>query len=236
MQDKKQKSGIYCIENIQTNKKYIGQSVDINDRWRRHISKLNHNSHYNDYFQKAWNKYGKESFEFYVLEYCSVKDLDEREIYYIELYQTTNRDLGYNLRSGGQNGGSMFTEESIKKLSQSIKNSYTEELKNQRSKDALEQWSNPEIKAKIIGKNNGMYGKHHTEETRKKISEINKGRKSWRRDITPVRCVELDKEFIDSTDAGKIMNLDGSCILKVCQGKRKTCGGYHWEFIKEEKK
>ena len=70
----------------------------------------------------------------------------------------------------------------------------------------------------------------------KKISEINKGRKSWRRDITPVRCVELDKEFIDSTDAGKIMNLDGSCILKVCQGKRKTCGGYHWEFIKEEKK
>ena len=34
-------SGIYCIENLSTNKKYIGQSVNIYERWKKHISELN---------------------------------------------------------------------------------------------------------------------------------------------------------------------------------------------------
>ena len=72
---KERKSGIYCIENIITNKKYIGQSIDVNERWRKHISELNHNYHHNDYLQKAWNKYGEDSFKFYVLEYCDCGDL-----------------------------------------------------------------------------------------------------------------------------------------------------------------
>ena len=88
------KSGIYCIENITTNKKYIGQSIDINDRWRKHISELNHSSHHNDYLQKAWNKYGENDFKFYVLEYCSDDELDEKEIYYINLYNTIDRKYG----------------------------------------------------------------------------------------------------------------------------------------------
>ena len=49
-------SGIYCIENIITNKKYIGQSINIKDRWSKHKSELNHQTHDNDYLQKAWNK------------------------------------------------------------------------------------------------------------------------------------------------------------------------------------
>ena len=43
--------GIYCIENINTNKKYIGQSVNINDRWSKHKNELRQNSHDNDYLQ-----------------------------------------------------------------------------------------------------------------------------------------------------------------------------------------
>lgn len=60
-------SGIYCIENLSNSKKYIGQSVNISDRWKKHISELNRGSHHNDYLQKAWNKYGKNEFKFYVL-------------------------------------------------------------------------------------------------------------------------------------------------------------------------
>ena len=96
------KSGIYCIENIITNKKYIGQSIDVDERWRKHISELNHNYHHNDYLQKAWNKYGEDSFKFYVLEYCDICELDTKEIYYIDLYNTTDRNIGYKLTSGGQ--------------------------------------------------------------------------------------------------------------------------------------
>lgn len=93
--------GIYCIENLINHKKYIGQSVDIEARWRSHKSELRRNIHINDYLQKAWNKYREDNFKFYILEECVVDILDERERYYIVFYDTINRDCGYNLESGG---------------------------------------------------------------------------------------------------------------------------------------
>ena len=79
------KSGIYCIENTKSNKKYIGQSVNIEDRWRRHIGELNNGIHHNSHLQNAWNKYSEDCFNFYVLEYCDISELDEKERYYIGL-------------------------------------------------------------------------------------------------------------------------------------------------------
>lgn len=175
---KDDKSGIYCIEHIKTNKKYIGQSIHINERWYKHRNELNNGSHYNDYLQKAWNKHGEENFIFYVLEYCPVEELDEKEICYIDMYNTMNRNYGYNLKSGGQSTNVVYSEEMKQKLSKSIKKTYSNSnLKKIRSIAALKQWANPEIKQKIMGKNNGMYGKHHTEESKRKMSEAQKGKK-----------------------------------------------------------
>lgn len=224
-------SGIYCIENLSTNKKYIGQSVNISERWKKHISELNNGLHHNDYLQKAWNKYGIENFKFYVLEYCSIDKLNEKEIYYIDYYDTLNRDKGYNLKSGGQDHNSYSTE-SRHKMSDSVKKSYlNSNLKSIRSSDAINQWKNPKIKEKITGKNNGMYGRHHTEEAKKKIAESKIGKPSSRRNTTPVFCIELNKEFKDAAEAAKELSLDSSAILKVCRKQRKTCGGYTWEFL-----
>ena len=72
-------SGIYCIENLITHKKYIGQSNNMYIRQGKHINELNKNIHENDYLQKAWNKYGKDNFNFYVWEYCDIDNLDEKE-------------------------------------------------------------------------------------------------------------------------------------------------------------
>ena len=47
--DKTKKSGIYCIENIVNHKKYIGQSIDVEERWKKHVSELKHGRHHNDY-------------------------------------------------------------------------------------------------------------------------------------------------------------------------------------------
>lgn len=170
-------SGIYCIENIITHKKYIGQSINIKDRWSKHKSELNHQTHDNDYLQKAWNKYGENNFKFYIIERCNIEDLNEKEIYYIEYYNTLNRNHGYNLKSGGQCNGSQVTDYVKEKLSKALKKTYAnnEEIREMRRKAALAQWSNPEIKAKILKENNGMYGKHHTAEAKKKISEKKNG-------------------------------------------------------------
>lgn len=224
-------SGIYCIENIINNKKYIGQSIHIKERWTKHIAELNNGTHHNDYLQKAWNKYGEENFSFYILEECSINLLDEKEICYINKYDSMNRSYGYNLTSGGQLRKNSISKETRDKISHAVKNSYVNsELKEIRRLQRLEYWANPKNKEKIIGQNNVMYGIHHTDESKRKMSEHKKGIRSWRRNVTPVLCIESNQIYNDATDAGKILNLDSSTILKVCQGKRKTCGGYHWEF------
>lgn len=223
-------TGIYCIENTVNHKKYIGQSVNIKERWRVHRKELYANKHDNDYLQKAWNKYGKESFSFYIVEECTPEMLDEKEIYYIDFYNTLDENYGYNLKTGGQCNGVTVSDVIKSKISQAIKNSYTDELKEKRRQDSLSYWANPENKKRILGKNNGMYGKHHTSESLVKMSQNRKGIISWNRNTTPVLCIELQQEFKDATDAGKSLGIDSSAVLKVCQGKRHTCGGYHWQF------
>lgn len=106
--------GIYKIQNKVTDKVYIGKSVNIEKRWIQHRCHLNNNVHANDYLQKAWNKYGENGFNFSVLCECEESVLDEKEIYYINLYKATDRSYGYNLREGGD-GGAM-SQETIEKL------------------------------------------------------------------------------------------------------------------------
>lgn len=231
MQNKVQ-SGIYCIENKVTAKKYIGQSGNVDDRWRRHQNELNNNKHHNSYLQNAWNKYGKDKFIFYILEYCNKDELDEKEKYYISMYNTTDRSNGYNLQSGGQ-ASNTHSDETRKKISDSNKKRYlNSNLKEKRSIDAYNQWQNPQIKEKIIGENNGMYGKHHTEETKHKMSEKKKG-KTPHRIMIPVLCIETNVRFNCAADASHKYCIPSGTILKVCRGERKTCGGYHWKFLME---
>ena len=86
--------GIYKVTNKINGKVYIGQSVDIGRRWREHMTTKD-----DIYFHKAIQKYGVENFEWEVIEQCKKKDLDEREIYWIEYYDSFNK--GYNCTKGG---------------------------------------------------------------------------------------------------------------------------------------
>ena len=218
------KSGIYCIENLTNNKKYIGQSVNIFSRWYHHKNELNNNVHFNDYLQKSWNKYGEDNFRFYVLEFCNIDQLDTLEVYYIDLYETLNRDKGYNLTSGGSKH-KKYSDEVRMKISNALKgHDVSIESRIKISKNH----------ADISGEKNGMYGKRHTEEAKRKVGQANAGRMSARRNHCNVYCVDLDVIFDDATMAAHTLHLDSSAILKCCRGERKTCGSYHWEFINLE--
>lgn len=61
-------SGIYKIINKLNGKYYVGSSEDIKIRWGKHKSSLKGNYHWNPKLQNAWNKYGKENFDFVVVE------------------------------------------------------------------------------------------------------------------------------------------------------------------------
>ena len=217
-------SGIYCIENLINGKKYIGQSVDVLFRWSRHKYELNNNIHYNDYLQKAWNKHGECNFSFYILEDCGINELDARETYYIDFYETVDRSKGYNLKSGGQCGARCSSETRLK-ISNALKGhdvSLASRIKISKNH------------ADMSGKNNGMYGMHHTDDAKQKVSRANTGRISHKRNRTSVYCEELQIQFDDATTAGKELGIDSSAIIKCCKGERKTCGGCHWRFVNLE--
>lgn len=91
--------GIYSITNKVNGKRYIGQTYNFNYRWMRHRSYLKHNTEHNAHLQSAWNKYGEENFEFEIIEKCSFNELDDKEIYWINYFDSKNK--GYNFADGG---------------------------------------------------------------------------------------------------------------------------------------
>lgn len=90
--------GIYKITNLINGKCYIGQSVDIYERWHQHK--------YADYKESvihtAIKKYGIENFSFEIIEKIHQAELNEREIYWINYYDSYNN--GYNCTTGGDTG------------------------------------------------------------------------------------------------------------------------------------
>lgn len=93
--------GIYKITNTINNKCYIGQSLNVEERWKEHICEgkiLRRKTK----FYLALNKYGADAFKFEVLEECSLDQeiLDERERYWIEYYNSYKN--GYNMTPGGR--------------------------------------------------------------------------------------------------------------------------------------
>lgn len=90
-------TGIYKIVNTKNNKIYIGSSVNIKSRESKHFWMLKTGIHDNEYLQKSYNKYGRDSFSFEVIEYCEPNILIEKENEYIILYESNNLTKGFNL-------------------------------------------------------------------------------------------------------------------------------------------
>ena len=91
---------IYIITNKINNKQYIGQtSRSIEVRYNEHC----YDNRSNSAIHKAIKEYGVSNFEVKELEKVPLEKLDEREIYWVDYYDTFNN--GYNLTKGGQNTG-----------------------------------------------------------------------------------------------------------------------------------
>jgi group I intron endonuclease len=149
--------GIYLIRNKLNGKCYIGQAHDIEKRWvyylRSEFTKSCLGIAGAELLRKAIKKHGIINFDFSVLEELPEDDqskMNSREQFWVSKFHAFVEDGGYNLTLGGGQNGS-FSKESRKKMSNShIGLSHT----------------------------SGMKGRKHSETTKQKLSENNKGKHS----------------------------------------------------------
>ena len=86
--------GVYRILNTLTGKSYIGQSVDIDKRFKEHLY------HKQSPIDSDIHTFGEEFFKFKILVICDIDELDYWEEYYIEQFDSVND--GYNSTTGGR--------------------------------------------------------------------------------------------------------------------------------------
>ena len=111
---------IYAIKNKKNSKIYVGSAVNLKQRWICHKSDLNLSRHHSNHLQRAWDKYGEDSFEFSILEQVDQKEnLIPREQYYIDLHRSADRNNGYNMAPiAGSSLGVKHTEKTKQKYSE----------------------------------------------------------------------------------------------------------------------
>lgn len=236
------KSGIYMCTCNGNNKSYIGQAQDVQDRKSEHLSELRGGYHFNVYLQRSYNKYEEDSFVWTVLEYCDEDKLDDKELYWIAYYDTYHNGFNAN-EGGGGNRGYYRSEETRRKVSESLKKSWA--IDNNRRKELSERMIgdknpmygktgvlNPAYGKDHSGEKCGMYGKHHTEEAKELNRQAHLGAKN--KNSKPVVCIETGEIFASQGEAGRAKNCDSSTINKCCNGVKKTAGGFHWRYATQK--
>ena len=94
-------TGIYKITNIETTECYIGQAVNVAQRWKDHAKcGLGIDAPAGNKLYKAMQKFGLTKFTWELLEECPATELNAKEAAYIELYKSV--DFGYNSLKGNK--------------------------------------------------------------------------------------------------------------------------------------
>ena len=107
-------SGIYKIQSkIKPERIYIGSSIVISSRWKRHLYDLSKNKHRSSKLQRHYNKYGISDLQFSILLGCEKEDLIKIEQYFIDSYNPYFNSF----KLAGSTLGFHHSEETKKKLS-----------------------------------------------------------------------------------------------------------------------
>lgn len=161
----------YRITNKLNGKVYIGETNNPIKRWGFHIV-ISGDENPKGLISIKIKKYGYENFEFEVIS-CSWTDEFKKEIEkeFITQYDSCNPEIGYNVSPGGKEK----SEKTKLSLSSSLGGENNPFYGKKHSPETIKILSD-QAKART-GNKNGMFNKHHTEETKLKISKINKGRK-----------------------------------------------------------
>ena len=225
--------GIYMIINNITGHQYIGQSKDIYRRYRQHLSSKSHGT---PELHRDLEQIGEKYAILIILEECEPELLDEREKFYIERHQPEyNKSLG-----PGRLG--LKTSEYAKQKSREGVLTYWNGL-TQGEKDA---------KIELLRLHHKV-GYHHSDETKKKISEKQKGKKfseeaklhrqetlrkkkeagfvrENKGSYVPIICITTGEEFESVKEAAQHYGIFAANISNVLRGIQKTTNGMKFEY------
>lgn len=223
---------IYKAINQQNGKIYIGQTKkDLQKRKREHYYTKD-----NTHFHHALRKYNKDTFVWSIIEQNIPNELlNERERYWIQYYDSYNN--GYNMTPGGDNTDALNIwrkehPELITLMAQAgnqamreklAQNPELEFLRKQKAKQATQKYAKTHPKEKYEqGRKAYLL---HKEERDKQINEFHK--QQSKRTL----CVETKIIYPSTGEASRQTHISQSNISAVCNGKRKTAGGYHWKYV-----
>ena len=233
---------IYKYTNSVNGKVYIGQTSKTLEERAQHNGR---NYIESKRFYAAIKKYGWDAFTPSVIDSAdTVEEANAKEIYYISLYKSTDREFGYNLSSGGDCG--IMADETKKTISDLAKERYKDPTRNPmygKKHSAESKRKQSECK---LGENNPMFGRHWTDKQRmfcgtrgRKLNLTDSQRDQLReraryygeRNAKAILCIEDNTVFASATEAASYYGVDVSTLCGAANGKQKTCKGKHFKYI-----
>ena len=194
---------IYLTTNLVNRKIYIGQTT-TDDKF--YIGS-------GIFIKKAIKKYGKCNFSKTILlsDIHSLEELNSWEMFYISLFGSTDPEIGYNIKKGGNRTTFTHTQEAIEKI-------------RIRSRQEDNKLRIREIQKLGVSKRKGS---HHSEKSKKKMMITKFG--SFK-EIEIYKNKQLVDTCLFSTDASKLTGVKASAIRNNLSGLSKSAGGYIFKY------
>lgn len=229
---------IYVIRNLINGKCYVGQTVNIRQRFAYYRSSLRVKECRRP-IESAVCKYGWASLQKYVFDGVPLFLLDDIERQLIQRLRSIVPD-GYNLDSGG-NSLKQQHPDSLRKRSLALSGEkhplFGTHLSYEQRTHLSEVWAGRRLSAETrlkIGDANR--GRMRTPQWRERLSESLKGKMAGAKNhkSKPVICVETNQIFASIRQAALSIGIQSSHISECCRGALRTHGKFHWAFVGEE--
>ena len=216
---------IYGILNKLNGNQYVGSAKNFYKRKQLHLKHLDGKYHHSQYLQRAWDKYGRDMFEFVILEKVDkAENLLSREQWWID-----NSNSSYNVcKIAGSSLG-------VKRRKSTI-----EKIRNANLGMKHPEWRNRIKSIAQGGENHHNWGKHLSEETCKKKSD---SMKEYYKHNRHMRCLKIHKydlsgNLIQTFDTVKEAAAEASVnyviLIRYIKGKNKNYKlvNYKYEYDK----